>query len=52
MISPPKVEEMTAEILGYEYSDWRATCYPLNSKIQLKHRTFSRKETTRPNAVL
>jgi hypothetical protein len=52
MILPPKVAEMTAEILGYEYSDWRATCYPLNGKLKLKHRAFSRKEIKTPNAVL
>jgi hypothetical protein len=52
MISSPNVAEVTAEILGYEYSDWRATCYPLNTKLQLKHRTFSRKETKKSNAVL
>ena len=40
------------EILCYEYSDWRATCHPLNRKLNLKQRTFSRKETTKPNAVL
>jgi hypothetical protein len=55
-MSPTNIVEMTSEMLGYECSDWRGawrvTFRPIDSKQQLKHTDFSRKETKKTNALL